>query len=132
MSGGIAKIIERYLSSRHHFYVNALRNTSTYGWFQLDLPGSGVGQSWHSSNDGETALADATDPRGGHSYVRFLEQSLQDLEHVCLTTRLGAIDQIKEVWAIIEARWKDLKFLSLLIMNLISGIELFNEIGYYI
>ena len=41
------------------------------------------------------------------------------------------IDQTSEAWVIIEARWKDLKFLFLLIMSLISGIELFNEIGYY-
>ena len=58
------------------FYVNALRNTSTYRWFQLDLPGRDVGQSWHASNDGETALADATDPRGGTLCYNFLEQIL--------------------------------------------------------
>ena len=54
----------------------------------------------------------------GHSYVRFLEQSLQDLEHVCLTTDLDLIDQIREVWVTIEAQWKDLRFLFLLIMSL--------------
>ena len=54
----------------------------------------------------------------GHSYVRFLEQSLQDLEHVCLTIDLVLIDQTSEAWAIIEAQWKDLRFLFLLIMSL--------------
>ena len=54
----------------------------------------------------------------GHFYVRFLEQSLQDLEHVCLTIDLVQIDQISEAWAIIEARWKDLRFLFLLITSL--------------
>ena len=42
-----------------------MRNTSTFGWFQLDLRSRGVGEAWHASNDGETELADATDPRGG-------------------------------------------------------------------
>ena len=55
----------RYLPEGSPFNVSAMNNTSTYGWFQLDLSGRGVGEAWHASNDGETELADATDPRGG-------------------------------------------------------------------
>ena len=57
----------------------------------------------------------------GHFYVRFLEQSLQDLEHVCLTTDLDLIDQIREVWETIEVQWRDLRFLFSLIMSLKMG-----------
>ena len=54
----------RYLADDSPFNVSAMRNTSTYGWFQLDLSGRGVGEAWHASNDGETEMADASDPRG--------------------------------------------------------------------
>ena len=63
----------RYLPDGSPFNVSAMNNTSTYGWFQLDLRSRGVGQGWHASNDGETELADASDPRGGAAcFVRYL------------------------------------------------------------
>ena len=87
-----------------------MNNTSTYGWFQLDLSGKGVGEAWHASNDGETEMADATDPRGGAALCALEGAVLTGLELVCLILIWVTIDQTKEVLVITEVKCKDLKF----------------------
>ena len=74
-------------------------------------------QSWHASNDGETALADATDPRGGALLCALPGAVLTGFGTCMFDNRLGATDQTSEAWAIIEARWRS-QILFLLIMSL--------------
>ena len=96
-----------------------MNNTSTYGWFQLDLSGKGVGEAWHASNDGETEMADATDPRGGAALCALEGAVLTGFGTCLFDTNLGDNRSNQEVLVITEVKCKGLKSLSLLIMNLI-------------
>ena len=121
----------RYLSEDDPFYVNALRNTSTYGWFQLDLPGRGVGQSWHASNDGETALADATDPRGGALLCALPGAVLTGFGTCMFDNRLGANRSNQRGMGDYRGKMERSQIFVFTNHEFESGIELFNEIGYY-
>ena len=121
----------RYLSEDDPFYVNALRNTSTYGWFQLDLPGRGVGQSWHASNDGETALADATDPRGGALLCALPGAVLTGFGTCMFDNRLGANRSNQRGMGDYRGKMERSQIFVFTNHEFENGIELFNEIGYY-
>ena len=121
----------RYLSEDDPFYVNALRNTSTYGWFQLDLPGRGVGQSWHASNDGETALADATDPRGGALLCALPGAVLTGFGTCMFDNRLGANRSNQRGMGDYRGSMERSQIFVFTNHEFENGIELFNEIGYY-
>ena len=80
---------ERYLPADSPFRGAGLRNTSTFGWFQLDFSGSGPGQSWHASNDGEAEMASATDPRGGSALCALPGAALTGFGTCLFDTNLG-------------------------------------------
>ena len=109
----------RYISDDSPFSgISSMNNTSTYGWFQLDFSGKGPGEAWHASNDGETELAHASSPLCNTAGAVFT-----GFELVCLILIRVIIDQTKEVLVTTEVKCKDLKFSSLLIMNLITELS---------
>ena len=80
---------ERYLAADSPFRGAGLRNTSPYGWFQMDFSGTGPGESWHASNDGETEMASATDPRGGSALCALPGAVLTGFGTCMFDTNLG-------------------------------------------
>ena len=121
----------RYLADDDPFNVNAMRNTSTYGWFGLDLSGRGVGEAWHASNDGETEMADATDPRGGAALCALPGAVLTGFGTCMFDTNLG--DNRSNQRGMGDYRGDMTRSQIFLFTNheFDNGVELFNEVGYY-
>tara|TARA_Y100000768_G_scaffold9318_1_gene6565 strand:+ start:64 stop:2340 length:2277 start_codon:yes stop_codon:yes gene_type:complete len=108
-----------------------MRNTSTYGWFQLDLSGSGVGQAWHASNDGETEMADATDPRGGAALCALPGAVLTGFGTCMFDTNLGDNRSNQRGMGDYRGEMERQQLFIFLNHEFDNGIELFNEIGVY-
>ena len=108
-----------------------MNNTSTYGWFQLDLSGKGVGEAWHASNDGETEMADATDPRGGAALCALEGAVLTGFGTCLFDTNLG--DNRSNQRGLGDYRGEMQRSQIFIFTNheFDNGIELFNELGYY-
>ena len=121
----------RYLPEGSPFNVSAMNNTSTYGWFQLDLSGRGVGQPWHASNDGETEMADATDPRGGAALCALPGAVLTGFGTCMFDTNLGDNRSNQRGMGDYRGEMKRQQFFVFLNHEFDNGIELFNEIGIY-
>ena len=121
----------RYLPEGSPFNVSAMRNTSTYGWFQLDLSGRGVGEAWHASNDGETEMADATDPRGGAALCALPGAVLTGFGTCMFDTNLGDNRSNQRGMGDYRGEMKRQQFFVFLNHEFDNGIELFNEIGVY-
>ena len=121
----------RYLPEGSPFNVSAMRNTSTYGWFQLDLSGSGVGQAWHASNDGETEMADATDPRGGAALCALPGAVLTGFGTCMFDTNLGDNRSNQRGMGDYRGEMERQQLFIFLNHEFDNGIELFNEIGVY-
>ena len=121
----------RYLPEGSPFNVAAMRNTSTYGWFQLDLRSRGVGEAWHASNDGETELADATDPRGGAALCALPGAVLTGFGTCMFDTNLG--DNRSNQRGMGDYRGDMSRSQIFIFTNheFDNGVELFNEVGYY-
>ena len=121
----------RYLADDDPFNVNAMRNTSTFGWFGLDLSGRGVGEAWHASNDGETEMADATDPRGGAALCALPGAVLTGFGTCMFDTNLG--DNRSNQRGMGDYRGDMTRSQIFLFTNheFDNGVELFNEVGYY-
>ncbi len=121
----------RYLPEGSPFNVAAMRNTSTYGWFQLDLRSRGVGEAWHASNDGETELADATDPRGGAALCALPGAVSTGFGTCMFDTNLG--DNRSNQRGMGDYRGDMSRSQIFLFTNheFDNGVELFNEVGYY-
>ena len=122
----------RYIPDDSPFSGNAsMRNTSTYGWFQLDLSGSGVGKAWHAVKDGETELADATDPRGGAALCALEGAVLTGFGTCMFNTDLG--DNRSNQRGIGDYRGEMQRSQIFIFTNheFDNGVELFNELGYY-
>ena len=121
----------RYLPEGSPFNVSAMNNTSTYGWFQLDLSGRGVGEAWHASNDGETELADATDPRGGAALCALPGAVLTGFGTCMFDTNAGDNRSNQRGMGDYRGEMKRQQFFVFLNHEFDNGIELFNEIGVY-
>ena len=122
----------RYIPDDSPFSGNtSMRNTSTYGWFQLDLSGSGVGKAWHAVNDGETEMADATDPRGGAALCALEGAVLTGFGTCMFDTDLG--DNRSNQRGIGDYRGEMQRSQIFIFTNheFDNGVELFNELGYY-
>ena len=121
----------RYLPEGSPFNVAAMRNTSTYGWFQLDLRSRGVGEAWHASNDGETELADATDPRGGAALCALPGAVSTGFGTCMFDTNLG--DNRSNQRGMGDYRGDMSRSQIFIFTNheFDNGVELFNEVGYY-
>ena len=121
----------RYLPEGSPFNVSAMRNTSTYGWFQLDLSGRGVGEAWHASNDGETEMADATDPRGGAALCALPGAVLTGFGTCMFDTNLGDNRSNQRGMGDYRGEMERQQLFIFLNHEFDNGIELFNEIGVY-
>ncbi len=121
----------RYLPEGSPFNVSAMNNTSTYGWFQLDLSGKGVGQAWHASNDGETEMADATDPRGGAALCALPGAVLTGFGTCMFDTNLGDNRSNQRGMGDYRGEMERQQFFVFLNHEFDNGMELFNEIGVY-
>jgi outer membrane receptor for ferrienterochelin and colicin len=121
----------RYLPEGSPFNVSAMRNTSTYGWFQLDLSGRGVGQPWHASNDGEVEMADATDPRGGAALCASPGAVLTGFGTCMFDTNLGDNRSNQRGMGDYRGEMERQQLFVFLNHEFDNGIELFNEIGVY-
>ena len=121
----------RYLPEGSPFNVSAMNNTSTYGWFQLDLSGSGVGQAWHASNDGETEMADANDPRGGAALCALPGAVLTGFGTCMFDTNLGDNRSNQRGMGDYRGKMERSQIFVFVNHEFDNGIELFNEIGYY-
>ena len=121
----------RYLADDSPFNVNAMRNTSTYGWFQLDLSGRGVGEAWHASNDGETEMADATDPRGGAALCALPGAVLTGYGTCMFDTNLGDNRSNQRGMGDYRGEMQRSQIFMFTNHEFDNGVELFNEIGYY-
>ena len=121
----------RYLPEGSPFNVSAMNNTSTYGWFQLDLSGKGVGQAWHASNDGETEMADATDPRGGAALCALPGAVLTGFGTCMFDTNLGDNRSNQRGMGDYRGEMERQQLFIFLNHEFDNGIELFNEIGVY-
>ena len=122
----------RYISDDSPFSgISSMNNTSTYGWFQLDLSGKGVGEAWHASNDGETEMADATDPRGGAALCALEGAVLTGFGTCLFDTNLG--DNRSNQRGLGDYRGEMQRSQIFIFTNheFDNGIELFNELGYY-
>ena len=121
----------RYLADDSPFNVSAMRNTSTYGWFQLDLSGRGVGEAWHASNDGETEMADATDPRGGAALCALPGAVLTGYGTCMFDTNLGDNRSNQRGMGDYRGEMQRSQIFMFTNHEFDNGVELFNEIGYY-
>ena len=121
----------RYLPDGSPFNVSAMNNTSTYGWFQLDLRSRGVGEAWHASNDGETELADATDPRGGALLCSLPGAVLTGFGTCMFDTNLGDNRSNQRGMGDYRGEMKRSQIFVFTNHEFDNGVELFNEIGHY-
>ena len=121
----------RYLPDGSPFNVSAMNNTSTYGWFQLDLSGRGVGQPWHASNDGETELADASDPRGGAALCALEGAVLTGFGTCMFDTNLGDNRSNQRGMGDYRGELERSQVFMFVNHEFDNGVELFSEVGYY-
>jgi len=122
----------RYLPDGSPFNVSAMNNTSSYGWFQLDLHSSYNGDfSWVAAGDGETELADATDPRGGSALCALEGAVLTGFGTCMFNTDLG--DNRSNQRGMGDYRGELARSQVFMFVNheFDSGVELFSEVGYY-
>ena len=121
----------RYLADDSPFNVTAMRNTSTFGWFGLDLRSRGVGEAWHASNDGETELADATDPRGGAALCALPGAVNTGFGTCMFDTNLGDNRSNQRGMGDYRGDMKRSQIFLFTNHEFDNGVELFNEVGYY-
>ena len=121
----------RYLAEDSPFNVSAMNNTSSFGWFQLDLRSRGVGEAWHASNDGETELADATDPRGGSALCALPGAVLTGFGTCMFDTNLGDNRSNQRGMGDYRGDMNRSQIFIFTNHEFDNGVELFNEIGYY-
>lgn len=122
---------ERYLAADSPFRGAGLRNTSTYGWFQLDLSGSGVGESWHASNDGETEMASATDPRGGSALCSLPGAVLTGFGTCMFDTNLGDNRSNQRGSGDFRGEMERRQGFVFINHEFNNGMEFFSELGHY-
>ena len=121
----------RYLPDGSPFNVSAMNNTSTYGWFQLDLRSRGVGQAWHASNDGETELADASDPRGGAALCALPGAVNTGFGTCMFDTNLGDNRSNQRGMGDYRGEMQRSQVFVFTNHEFENGVELFSEMGYY-
>ena len=122
---------ERYLPADSSFFGAGLNNTSTYGWFQLDLSGKGVGEAWHASNDGETEMASATDPRGGSALCALPGAVLTGFGTCMFDTNLGNNRSSQRGLGDYKGEMQRNQIFVFVNHEFDNGMELFSEIGLY-
>ena len=122
---------ERYLPADSSFFGAGLNNTSTYGWFQLDLSGRGVGEDWHASNDGETEMASATDPRGGSALCALPGAVLTGFGTCMFDTNLGNNRSSQRGLGDYKGEMQRNQIFVFVNHEFDNGMELFSEIGLY-
>ena len=122
---------ERYLPADSSFFGAGLNNTSTYGWFQLDLSGSGVGEDWHAPKDGETEMASATDPRGGSALCALPGAVLTGFGTCMFNTDLGNNRSSQRGLGDYKGEMQRNQIFVFVNHEFDNGMELFSEIGLY-
>ena len=122
----------RYLPEGSPFNVSAMNNTSTYGWFGLDLNSKYNGDfSWVAVKDGETELADATDPRGGAALCALPGAVLTGFGTCMFNTDLGDNRSNQRGMGDYRGEMQRSQIFMFTNHEFDNGVELFNEIGYY-
>ena len=109
-----------------------MNNTSTYGWFQLDLNSKYNGDfSWVAVKDGETELADASDPRGGAALCALPGAVNTGFGTCMFNTDLG--DNRSNQRGMGDYRGEMQRSQVFIFTNheFDNGVELFSEMGYY-
>ena len=119
---------ERYLPEGSPWFGKGLNNTSTYGWFQLDLPSNGY--SW-AAGDGEAELASTKDPRGG-SELCSLEGAVDTGFGTCMfNTDLGNNRSSQRGMGDYRGALERQQAFIFINHEFDSGNEFFAEIGFY-
>ena len=129
---------ERYLDPDSPFFGAGLDNTSSYGWFQFDLNSKyGTttkpfdGFSWANNKDGETSLADATDPLGGAALCASEGAVLTGFGTCLYDNANGANKSNQRGLGDYRGEMQRSQIFIFTNHEFDNGVELFNELGYY-
>ena len=124
----------RYISEDSPFYNNSsMNNTSTYGWFQLDLNGKYDEENrfpWNAEGDGETELADENHFRG--AVLCALPGAVSTGFGTCMfDTDAGDFRSDQRGTGDYRGDMQRSQGFMFLNHEFSNGLELFNEIGIY-